>query len=93
MARRELSLGRGGVFVRGFESRGELLPIGFEFTFTEGSILRMDGCGISRWQRTVPGPNLPAGMGIEILDIDAQSRRRIADLISSTNTKAFIPKA
>ena len=93
LTQREFSFGRGGIFVRGSESACEFLPIRFEFSFDEGPMLRMDGCGISRWQRIVPLPSLPAGTGIEIVHIDDHARQRITELISSMNTKAFIPKA
>ncbi len=89
---RALSLGRGGMFVRDSRSLPEEVPIGFQFRFTEGKASRMYGSGILRWQRPLSQQNLPAGMGIEILHLDAEALDPVVQWISDAKPRAFIPK-
>ncbi len=92
LQQRALSLGRGGMFVRDSRSLPEEAPIGFQFRFTEGSPTRMYGSGVLRWERPLPQQNLPAGMGIEILHLDAAVLDPVVQWISDSKPKAFIPK-
>ena len=92
LERRELSLGRGGMFLRDCELLPENIPLGFRLRFAGGSVARMDGCGFLRWQRVVPHQELPTGAGIEILHLAAQALDPVAEWISRANPKAFIPR-
>lgn len=89
---RALSFGRGGMFVRDSRSLPEDVPIGFQFRFTEGNATRMYGSGILRWQRQLSQQNLPAGMGIEILHLDADALEPVVQWISDLKPRAFIPR-
>ena len=88
----ELRFGRGGMFVRDIEPQCEHLPVAFDFGFAKGETSRIEGCGIPRWQRTTPAPNLPAGIGIEILNLDRKALGPVTEWISRANPKAFIPR-
>lgn len=92
LQRHELSLGRGGMFVRGPELLPDDVPLAFDFRFAEGRAAQMDGCGIVRWQRSELHEQLPPGAGIEILHLEAQALDCVVEWISRARPKAFIPR-
>ncbi len=89
---RALSFGRGGVFIRHCDAMLEDVPVGFKVQFTESREPRINGCGIVRWQRAVSQQNLPAGVGIEILQLDEQCIESVVGCISRANPRSFIPR-
>jgi len=93
LRRGEINLGRGGMFVRDCECLPEEVAFGFRLQFAEGVTPGVDGCGIARWQRMIPTQSLPAGAGIEILQLDEQAMEPVVGWISRTNPRAFIPRA
>ena len=92
LEKRELSFGRGGMFVRSCETLPEDVPVGFQFTFAEGKTPRMDVCGILRWQRPQPDRDLPPGIGVEILRLGDQALDPVIEWIGRANPRAFIPR-
>ena len=93
MLQGELSFGRGGMFVRDVESQCDRVPVTFDFSFVQGQTPRIEGCGIPRWQRMTRAPDLPPGVGIEILNLASHALGPVTDWISRANPRAFIPKA
>ena len=92
LEQKTLSLGRGGMFVRGPELLAKDDPIGFQFRFDGGSAERIEGSGILRWQRVSTQHGLPAGVGIEILHLAAQALEPVIEWIARVRPRAFIPK-
>lgn len=92
LQQRALSFGRGGMFVRDRSSLPEEVRIGFQFRFTEGDAARMNGSGILLRHRSLPQDNLPAGLGIEFLHLDAEALDPVVHWISNFKPRAFIPK-
>lgn len=92
LERKELSFGRGGVFVRGSGHLPDDIPLSFQFRFAKGHAARMEGCGILRWQRETPQQDLPAGVGIEILHLTRQCLHPVVEWISRSQPRAFIPR-
>lgn len=88
----ELSMGRGGMFVRDAEPVSEESQLGFQFQFAGGSPLQMDGAGVLRWRRASPEHGLPAGLGIEIVHLASQALDPVIEWISRARPRAFIPR-
>lgn len=87
------SLGRGGMFV---SLSPEEVPqindaVDFKLTPKDGSSL-LEGSGIVRWARIHGTDNFPPGCGIEFLYLPDAHRKKIIELITSKNPKAYIPK-
>ncbi len=92
LEKRELSIGRGGMFVRDAELVPEDSQLGFQFEFAGGTPPQMDGCGVLRWRRASPEHGLPAGLGIEITHLASQALDPVIEWISRARPRAFIPK-
>ncbi len=92
LEKRELSMGRGGMFVRDADWTSEDRPLGFQFQFAGGSPTQMEGSGVLRWRRSLPNHGLPAGLGIEITHLAAQALDPVIEWISRARPRAFIPR-
>lgn len=92
VAKKEMNLGRGGMFVRHSDEVPDNAALDFQFQFACGPARSIDGSGILRWQRHVSQHGLPPGLGIEILHLDQQALGPVVDWISRTTPRAFIPR-
>ena len=88
------ALGHGGIFIQlgqgDFPSEGDIIRLALNFS--NGEIKRIEGVGIVRWVRTNSVHDLPAGCGIEFLEVPARFRDQLHDLISACNSSSFIPR-
>lgn len=89
---RDLSLGRGGLFVHNStEPFNEDHPLEFDFQFNEGELEKINGAGIIRWHRVSSEQGMPPGLGIEIVHLLPPALQWIAELIGRRKPRAFIP--
>jgi CheY-like chemotaxis protein len=90
---RNFSLGRGGIFVAlpGPFPQGDG-PVEFRIRFKGGPLALIEGTGVARWNRTKPSADLALGSGIEILTLVDSCRQAVADHVTASAAKAFIPK-
>lgn len=89
---KSINIARGGMFV----ALNRPLPdvdtrVAFTIRFEHGMPSSLDGTGIVRWVQSVPSDELPAGCGIEFVDLDDGSREHIIELLESIRPRAFIP--
>ena len=90
---RTLNIGRGGMFLQ----LDSPLPkvnqcIAFHISFEDSKHSPLSGKAICRWVRnTASGDDLPKGIGVEFLDVDEETSRRLLNLMSESRTTTFIP--
>lgn len=91
---RVLNVGRGGMFV---ELKKELPKVDdtieFHVELQNGEVTSFSGVGIVRWVRTELSDELPAGCGIEFIEIHDDQSQRLVNYIGSLRAKPFIPRS
>lgn len=86
-----LNMGRGGFFLA-CEAPFPNVAEAAEFRLThEGSIVPIVGKGVVRWVRQNANAEGPSGCGIEILDLDDQTRNEFLKILNFIKTKSYIP--
>ena len=98
---RALNIGRGGVFVtmtEPFPQIGDAITFCFTLTLDPSRrtvmepTIAAEGRGVVRWIRTQSINDLPAGYGIEFIELSDACKKQIIQAINAVKTKAFIPK-
>lgn len=85
------NVGLGGFFI----SLNETFPspgshIKFDFIFSDQNI-EIQGTGVVRWVRKESSDG-PAGCGVEFLQLEPESRRKLVEFINTLKTTSYIPK-
>jgi hypothetical protein len=73
-----------------FPAKGRLASL--KLDFESGLITLIEGCVTTKWVRTAPEGDLPAGIGIEFEHLSSTCTAQISDLIDRSKTKPYIPK-
>jgi DNA-binding response OmpR family regulator len=93
LARGQLKLGRGGLFVHLPESHAAIGDwVALRIVFTSGECLVIEGAGVIRWVRLEEAHGLPRGCGIEFESLGEETRRQILQITTATPLRPFIPK-
>ena len=84
-----VNIGRRGMFVLITEPPPTVGgPISFKIKLPQFSREMIEGSGVFRWVRPAALEHLPAGCGVEFLDMDDRVKKQLAELINAVVTKA-----
>jgi|JI10StandDraft_1071094.scaffolds.fasta_scaffold313242_3 CheY-like chemotaxis protein len=87
-----LNIGRGGAFIllsKEFPDVGS--RVGFKMNFAQPPFFKIEGTGIVRWVRKEQSEKLPAGCGVEFVELEDSCRDAILKFLDQIKTKSFIP--
>ncbi len=89
-----VNLGRGGMFIQlegPFPKVGEMMN--FRITFYEPEFGSLRGKAVCRWVRDTPTEEVPAGVGVEFMELDSGSSSTLLSLLNNLKIKAYIPRS